>query len=99
MLRDAGCYVVVGQYTDSGDATLNPHRHLNRKHVDGAGVLGLRVHAPPPLGSSSWPATTRASSGRELITREYALQDAGQALQDMERLAVVKALIRPYGNQ
>jgi hypothetical protein len=32
---------------------------------------------------------------RELITREYPLSGAGQALEDMERLAVVKALIRP----
>jgi hypothetical protein len=32
---------------------------------------------------------------RELITREYALADAALALEDMERLRVVKALIRP----
>ena len=32
---------------------------------------------------------------RELVTREYGLAEAGQALADMERLAVVKALIRP----
>ena len=32
---------------------------------------------------------------RELITREYGLAEAGQALQDMEELRVVKALIRP----
>src|SRR6185295_6185401 len=31
MVRDAGSYVVVGQYTDAGDTALNPHRHLNRK--------------------------------------------------------------------
>jgi hypothetical protein len=30
-----------------------------------------------------------------LVTREYALEDAGRALADMEGLAVVKALIRP----
>ncbi len=32
---------------------------------------------------------------RELVTREYALAQAQEALEDMERLAVVKALIRP----
>lgn len=32
---------------------------------------------------------------RELITREYELAEAGQALKDMARLSVVKALIRP----
>src|SRR5450432_381494 len=30
MLRDAGRYVVVGQYTDGGDTVVNPHRQINR---------------------------------------------------------------------
>src|SRR5262245_18788852 len=51
MVRDAGRYVVVGQYTDAGDVVL--------------------------------------------VTRQYRLEEAGEALRDMERLAVVKALIRP----
>jgi hypothetical protein len=32
---------------------------------------------------------------RELVTREYELGEASQALADMEGLRVVKALIRP----
>jgi hypothetical protein len=32
---------------------------------------------------------------RELVTREYPLARAQEALGDMERLGVVKALIRP----
>jgi Zn-dependent alcohol dehydrogenase len=32
---------------------------------------------------------------REMVTREYGLGQAGEALADMERLAVVKAVIRP----
>ena len=32
---------------------------------------------------------------RELVTREYRLGEAAQALEDMARLAVVKAVIRP----
>jgi hypothetical protein len=32
---------------------------------------------------------------RDLVTREYALGAAQEALTDMERLGVVKALIRP----
>jgi 3-polyprenyl-4-hydroxybenzoate decarboxylase len=31
----------------------------------------------------------------ELVTREYPLSQAAIALEDMERLAVVKAVIRP----
>jgi Zn-dependent alcohol dehydrogenase len=32
---------------------------------------------------------------RKLITREYKLADAASALEDMEKLAVVKAILRP----
>ena len=32
---------------------------------------------------------------RELVTREYPLEKAGEALADMETLSVIKALIRP----
>jgi len=94
MLRDAGRYVVVGQYTDAGDVVLNPHRHINRKHVTLLGCWGFEfTHLHRALlllarhkDRFRW---------RELVTREYALADAGQALADMERLAVVKAVIRP----
>jgi threonine dehydrogenase-like Zn-dependent dehydrogenase len=94
MLRDAGCFVVVGQYTDSGDATINPHRHLNRKHVTVRGCWGYEythLHRSVQLMARH---NARFQWAR-LITREYALPDAGQALQDMEKLAVVKALVRP----
>jgi len=94
MLRDAGRYVVVGQYTDAGDATLNPHRHINRRHATILGCWGYEfthLHRALQLmarhnGRFRW---------RELITREYRLSEAGQALEDMEKLTVVKALILP----
>lgn len=38
MTRDGGRYIVVGHYTDSGDTTINPHLHINRKHLDIRGV-------------------------------------------------------------
>jgi len=94
MLRDAEPYVVVGQYTDGGDVSINPHRHVNRKHADIRGCWGYEfthLHRALAmlsrhLGRYRW---------RELITAEYALAEAGRALADMEKLAVVKALIRP----
>ena len=39
-VRDTGRYVVVGQYTDAGDVTLNPHRLINRTHVTILGCWG-----------------------------------------------------------
>lgn len=94
MVRDAGRYVVVGQYTDAGDVALNPHRHLNRKHVTLSGCWGYEfTHLHRSLQMLA--LHKERFRWRELVTREYALAEAGQALADMERLAVVKAVIRP----
>ena len=93
-VRDAGRYVVVGQYTDAGDATLSPHRHLNRKHVTLLGCWGYEyTHLHRALQMLARSKTRFPF--RSLISREYRLDQAGEALSDMERLAVVKALIRP----
>jgi threonine dehydrogenase-like Zn-dependent dehydrogenase len=94
MLRDAGRYVVVGQYTDAGDATLNPHRHINRKHATILGCWGFEfTHLHRALEIMAHH--NARFRWRDLITREYRLEDAGQALEDMEKLDVIKAVIRP----
>jgi L-iditol 2-dehydrogenase len=96
MLRDAGRYVVVGQYTDAGDVELNPHRHLNRKHATVLGCWGYEythLHRSLLMMSRHRERFPWAS----LVTREYPLAEAGRALADMEALAVVKALVRPGG--
>ena len=94
MTRDAGRYVIVGQYTDAGDVTLSPHRHVNRKHAEVLGCWGYEyTHLHRSLAMMA--RHRERFRWRELITREYALGDAAAALQDMERLAVVKAVIRP----
>jgi L-iditol 2-dehydrogenase len=94
MVRDAGRYVVVGQYTDAGDVTLNPHRHINRRH---ATVLGCWGYEYTHLHRSVLMMARHKDRfrWRELVTREYGLDEAAQALDDMERLDVVKAVIRP----
>jgi len=94
MLRDAGRYVVVGQYTDAGDVTLNPHRHINRRHATLLGCWGYEY-------THLYRSLLMMARHRErfawarLVTREYPLAEAARALADMEALAVVKALIRP----
>ena len=94
MLRDAGRYVVVGQYTDGGDAAFNPHRHINRRH---ATVLGCWGYEFTHLHRAVQMLEKHAKRFRwhEFISREYRLQDAARALEDMEKLAVVKAILRP----
>lgn len=94
MLRDAGRYVVVGQYTDAGDATINPHRHVNRRHATILGCWGYEfthLHRALELMARH----NRRFRWREMVTREYGLEEASRALEDMETLRVVKAVIRP----
>jgi threonine dehydrogenase-like Zn-dependent dehydrogenase len=92
--RDAGRYVVVGQYTNAGDATFNPHLDLNQKHLDVRGCWGsdaghvwrgVRVMA---RYRNLFPWT-------DLITKQYSLAEAQTALEDVARQQVVKALIVP----
>ena len=94
MLRDAGRYVVVGQYTDGGDVSINPHRHVNRKHATVLGCWGYEFsHLYRAIAMMA--KHRERFRWRELVTREYPLARAQEALGDMERLGVVKALIRP----
>ena len=94
MLRDAGRYVVVGQYTDAGDAVVNPHRQINRRHATILGCWGFEfTHFHRALQMMA--KHNARFRWRDLITREYSLDEASQALDDMEKFSVVKALIRP----
>jgi D-arabinose 1-dehydrogenase-like Zn-dependent alcohol dehydrogenase len=94
LVRDAGRYVIVGQYTDNGEVLINPHLHINKKHLEIRGCWGSDF-------SHVWRAMEVMSrfGGRmdwsSLISRRYKLEEAGQALEDVENLRVVKAVILP----
>jgi L-iditol 2-dehydrogenase len=90
--RDAGTVVVVGQYTDHGLTSFNPHLDLNKKHLDVRGCWGsefthfyratqLAAHRPEP-----W-------TQMKLIS--YGLTETNEALADVSDGKVLKALIRP----
>ena len=94
MTRDAGRYVVVGHYTDAGEVPLNPHAHLNHRHVSLFGCWGYEythLHRAVALLARH----KDRFRWRDLVTAEYSLEQAGRALEEMERMAVVKAVIRP----
>jgi threonine dehydrogenase-like Zn-dependent dehydrogenase len=94
LTRDAGRYVVVGQYTDAGAATFNPHLDLNQKHLDVRGCWGsdaghvYRAVKVMARYAGQFPWT-------DLISREYGLAEAQRALEDVAAQRVVKALIVP----
>ena len=94
MTRDAGTYVVVGQYTDAGDVAINPHRDLNRKHLSVSGCWGIDLsHLYRALKILS--RHQDRFPWRDVITAEYPLAEAEQALHDVEARRVVKAVINP----
>jgi threonine dehydrogenase-like Zn-dependent dehydrogenase len=92
--RDAGRVVVVGQYTDHGPASFNPHLDLNKKHLDVRGCWGSdfsHFHrsvqlTSDPVRSAPWIEMKQKNS-------RYRLSDANQALADVAAGRVMKALI------
>ena len=94
LTRDAGRYVVVGQYTNVGDATFNPHLDLNQKHLDVRGCWGSDVgHVYRSVQVMAKYA--KQFPWTDLISGEYDLAHTQDALDDVAAQRVVKALIVP----
>ena len=98
--RDAGCVVIVGQYTDHGpvskEAGFNPHLDLNKKHLEVRGCWGSDFShfyrstqiVSDPVRSAPW------TSLKTHLSR-YNLAQANEALADVASGRVLKALINP----
>ncbi|MEP6832031.1 MAG: zinc-binding dehydrogenase [Gemmatimonas sp.] len=94
MVRDGGRVVIVGQYTDAGDIDINPHRQINKKHVEIRGCWGCdysHFHGALQI---------LAHQGRDLpwtqaISKRFTLAQANEALAAVANREVVKALIVP----
>jgi L-iditol 2-dehydrogenase len=94
MTRDGGRLVVVGQYTDAGDATYNPHEDINRRHLEVRGSWGFdyaHVHRAMEIVARHGEAVR----WERTITRAYGLEEMDRALDDVEAGRVVKAVVRP----
>src|SRR2546421_2650198 len=94
--RDPGPVVVVGQYTDNGETSFNPHLDLNKKHLEVRGCWrsdfshfyrGVQIVSDP--GRSAHWARLRSKLSR------YRLDQANEALADVKEGRVLKALIDP----
>ena len=92
--RDGGRVVVVGQYTDNGEVSFNPHLDLNQKHLEVRGCWGSdfsHFHRAVQLASDS----ERSAPWEHLVLDRYGLSRAGEALEAVARGEVIKALIDP----
>lgn len=94
MARDGGRYVVVGQYTDAGDVEFNPHWDLNRKHLEVRGCWGTDF-SHVYRGVNVLAKHAERFGVERFISRTYGLEEANQALADVQELRVVKAVIAP----
>ncbi|MGH7564142.1 MAG: zinc-binding dehydrogenase [Gemmatimonadota bacterium] len=96
MTRDAGRYVIAGQYTDAGDVTINPHTMINRKHLDVRGVWGAGYDHFHRMVEVLARHGDRIGWER-MIGRVYGLDEMNEALADVEAGRVVKAVVAPNG--
>ncbi len=95
MTRDGGTYVVVGQYTDAGDLTLNPHNDINKKHLTIKGCWGSDF-SHFYLGVKFMAKYQDIYPWERIISREYGLEETAQALDDVRNYKIMKALIDPF---
>ncbi len=90
--RDAGTVVIVGQYTDHGETSFNPHLDLNKKHLDVRGCWGSdfsHFYRSAQLAA----AKPELWSGMKLDS--YKLTAANEALAAVSEGRVLKAIIEP----
>ena len=90
--RDAGVVVVVGQYTDHGFASFNPHLDLNKKHLDVRGCWGSEFSH---FYRSAQLVSHRSEVWSRMKLDSYGLDRANEALSDVAEGRILKALIRP----
>jgi len=92
--RDAGCVVVVGQYTDHGETSFNPHLDLNKKHLDVRGCWGSDYsHFHRAVETLRSPRAQGLWSTLRL--ERYGLSQVNEALEAVESGRTIKALIVP----
>jgi len=94
--RDAGRVVIAGQYTDRGDVSLNPHRDINRKHLEIRGCWGSdysHFHRAVQLAADP----RRGAPWSEIPLTRFGLDRLNDALAAVESGEVVKALVDPAG--
>ena len=90
--RDAGTVVVVGQYTDHGETSFNPHLDLNKKHLDVRGCWGSEFSH---FYRAAQIVSHRPTTWSEMQLNSYSLSEANEALNDVATGRVLKALIKP----
>jgi threonine dehydrogenase-like Zn-dependent dehydrogenase len=94
LTRDGGTYAIAGQYTDEGDVAINPHRHINRRHLTVKGCWGTAfTHVWRSLHLMA--EHTDRFPWRDFVSHTFPLDGANEALAAVAGLKSRKALILP----
>jgi threonine dehydrogenase-like Zn-dependent dehydrogenase len=92
--RDAGRACIVGQYTDHGEVSFNPHLDLNRKHLDLRACWGSDFsHFHRAAQIISHPQ--RSLPWAHLRLQRFPLTRTNEALAAVSDGSAIKALIDP----
>jgi threonine dehydrogenase-like Zn-dependent dehydrogenase len=92
MARRGGSYLIVGQYTDGGNTSFNPHQIVYRQLTITGSWAFTGVHLGEYL--RLLPALTARFDLRALVTI-FPLAEVDQALQRVGDGAIIKAVLTP----
>ena len=94
MTRDAGTYLIAGQYTNTGSIEINPHLDINKKHLQILGCWGFDYsHMYKSVRMLERFQTE--FPWHKMISKKFLLNEANTALKAVENLELIKAVIQP----
>jgi L-iditol 2-dehydrogenase len=95
MLRVSGLLVEAGNFSDLGEVSISPHRHLCAKN---ARILAVGGEEPAAYGPSmrQMARYMKHYPLREFVTHRYALRDVHAAMQTAIGAESMKVVLEPW---
>jgi L-iditol 2-dehydrogenase len=95
MLRIGGLLVEAGNFSDLGEISLSPHRHLCAKN---ARILGVGGEEPAAYGPSMRQMARYMKNYplREFVTHRFGLRDVHAAMQKSTEAESMKVVMEPW---
>jgi threonine dehydrogenase-like Zn-dependent dehydrogenase len=95
MLRVGGLLVEAGNFSDLGEISLSPHRHLCSKN---ARILSVGGEEPAAYGPSMRQMARYMKNYplREFVTHRFGLRDVGAAMQKSIEAESMKVVLEPW---
>jgi L-iditol 2-dehydrogenase len=95
LLRLGGLFVEAGNFSDMGEISINPHRHLCAKNVR---ILGVGGEEPAAYGPSmrQMARYMRHYPLADFVTHRFGLRDVDAAMKKSMEADSMKVLIDPW---